>query len=306
MINQIISYWRKDLQRVLFFYESKRSHGDSFFLYLFIFFVFLNIACYWFAMVTAFPSLVFGKTFGYYFKVQFPVGILGALFDSLSFFVTIFIVRRALLTVSTKIYIAHLSIDLVIAVLATFWVILVFIVSGWTVSFIETLGQSEEFVEGWISSSIYQEIIINEFDGAPPPINLANEKKVIDIILTLNEERLLTAAHDISDGGLLPTICEMLFKNNLGMDLNLPDLLSKKDSKDILLHSWCFGEDQGRVIVATKNLNKVKLLLKKYNIKFFILGEVNSSSNLNIKNVTTISINDIKNLYENTLTSIMC
>jgi phosphoribosylformylglycinamidine synthase len=168
------------------------------------------------------------------------------------------------------------------------------------------LGQSEEFVEGWISSSIYQEIINNEFDGAPPPINLENEKEIIDIILKLNEEKLLTAAHDISDGGLLPTICEMLFKNNLGIDLNLPNLLSKKDSKDILLHSWCFGEDQGRVIVATKNLNKVKLLLKKYNIKFFILGVVNSSSNLNIKNVTTISINDIKNLYENTLTSIMC
>jgi len=168
------------------------------------------------------------------------------------------------------------------------------------------LGQSEEFVEGWISSSIYQEIINNEFDGAPPPINLENEKEIIDIILKLNEEKLITAAHDISDGGLLPTICEMLFKNNLGIDLNLPDLLSKKDSKDILLHSWCFGEDQGRVIVATKNLNKVKLLLKKYNIKFFILGKVNSSSNLNIKNVTTISINDIKNLYENTLTSIMC
>ena len=60
---------------------------------------------------------------------------------------TIFIVRRALLTVSTKIYIAHLSIDLVIAVLATFWVILVFIISGWAVSFIETLGQSEELIQ---------------------------------------------------------------------------------------------------------------------------------------------------------------
>ena len=147
MINQIISFWRKDLDRALLFYESKRSQGDSFSLYLFIFFVSLNITCYWFAMVTAFPSLVFGKTFGYYFKVQFPVGILGALFDSLSFFVTIFIVRRALLTVNTKIYIAHLSIDLVIAVLATFWVILVFIISGWTVSFIETLGQSEELIQ---------------------------------------------------------------------------------------------------------------------------------------------------------------
>ena len=147
MINQIISYWRKDLNRALLFYESKRSHGDSFFLYLFIFFVSLNIVCYWFAMVTAFPSLVFGKTFGYYFKVQFPVGILGALFDSVSFSLTIFIVRRALLTVSTRIYIAHLSIDLVIAVLATFWVILVFIISGWAVSLLETLGQSEELIQ---------------------------------------------------------------------------------------------------------------------------------------------------------------
>ena len=48
---------------------------------------------------------------------------------------------------STKIYIAHLSIDLVIAVLATFWVILVFIVSGWIVSFVETLGQPEELIQ---------------------------------------------------------------------------------------------------------------------------------------------------------------
>jgi len=147
MINKIISFWREDLGKVIVFYESKRSQGDYFFLYLFSFFVFLNIACYWFAMLTAFPSLVFGKTFSYYFKIQFPVGVLGALFDSLSFFVTIFIVRRALLTVNTKIYIAHLSIDLVIAVLATFWVILVFIVSGWAVSFIDTLGQSAELIQ---------------------------------------------------------------------------------------------------------------------------------------------------------------
>ena len=147
MINQIISFWREELGKVIVFYESKRSQGDYFFLYLFSFFVFLNIACYWFAMLTAFPSLVFGKTFSYYFKIQFPVGVLGALFDSLSFFVTIFIVRRALLTVNTKIYIAHLSIDLVIAVLATFWVILVFIISGWVVSFIDTLGQSAELIQ---------------------------------------------------------------------------------------------------------------------------------------------------------------
>ena len=44
-------------------------------------------------------------------------------------------------TTDEKVYIAHLSIDLLIAIIATFWVILVFIVSGWVVGFIETLNQ---------------------------------------------------------------------------------------------------------------------------------------------------------------------
>ena len=167
------------------------------------------------------------------------------------------------------------------------------------------LGQSEEFVEGWIGSTIYQETINSEFDGAPPPIDLAKEKAIIDIILTLNQEKLLTGAHDISDGGLLPSICEMLFKNNLGINLNIPEALSSKSSRDILLHSWCFGEDQGRIIVATNDLDKVKLFLNKNSIDYYTLGKVNSSSNLNVKNITTISIKDIKKLYENTLPSIM-
>ena len=167
------------------------------------------------------------------------------------------------------------------------------------------LGQSEEFVEGWIGSTIYQETINSEFDGAPPPIDLAKEKVIIDTILTLNQEKLLTAAHDISDGGLLPSICEMLFKNNLGINLNIPEALSNKSSRDILLHSWCFGEDQGRIIVATNDVEKVKLFLNKNSIDYYTLGKVNSSSNLNVKNITTISIKDVKSLYENTLPSIM-
>ena len=52
--------------------------------------------CYWLAMITAFPDLAFGPSFKFYFKVQFPVGILGALFDSLSFFITLKIIRKAL------------------------------------------------------------------------------------------------------------------------------------------------------------------------------------------------------------------
>ena len=98
-------------------------------------------------MLTAFPNLVFGKTFSYYFKVQFPVGFLGALFDSLSFFITINIIKRALRNKGNVAYIAHLSIDILIAILATLWVLFVFTISGWIVGFFDSLHQVTEVTE---------------------------------------------------------------------------------------------------------------------------------------------------------------
>ena len=167
------------------------------------------------------------------------------------------------------------------------------------------LGQSEDFTEGWIGCSVYQEIENKIIDAAPPPVNLEKEKKIIDILLQLHTKNLLTAAHDISDGGLLTAICEMLFKNNLGLNLNLPKSLLKIDSKDPTLHSWCFGEDQGRIIVATNKIDKVKFCLKDSNLDYFVLGKTNASNNLNLNDITTISIKSLKNSYERTLPLIM-
>ena len=123
--------------------------------------------------------------------------------------------------------------------------------------------------------------------------------------MKLNEQKLLTAAHDISDGGLLTTVCEMLFKYNLGLDINLPSNLINYDSYDPILQSWCFGEDQARIVIATKDSKKVRLILKENNVDFFILGKTNSSSNLNLKDITTISISDIKDLNEKTIPLMM-
>ena len=167
------------------------------------------------------------------------------------------------------------------------------------------LGQSENFTEGWIGCSVYQEIENKIIDAAPPPVNLEKEKKIIDILLQLHTKNLLTAAHDISDGGLLTAICEMLFKNNLGLNLNLPKSLLKIDSKDPTLHSWCFGEDQGRIIVATDKIDKVKFCLKDSNLDYFVLGKTNASNNLNLKDITTIYIDSLKNSFEKTLPLIM-
>ena len=138
---RILAIWRDSLHTILDIYERRRGPLRIFFPLLFLFFVFLNVGCYWWGIFTAFPQYMLTYEANHYLKLQFPVGILGALFDSLSFFVTIWIIRRALTAKSTTEYVMHLSLDLVIAVVATFWVLFVFTAGGWFISLFESVPE---------------------------------------------------------------------------------------------------------------------------------------------------------------------
>ncbi len=141
-MHPVFHEWRAALCRLNDYYTRKRPQVSYFYLRLFFFFVILNVGCYWWGIFTAFPGAVFGEETRFYFKVQVPVGILGALFDSLSFFVTVYIIRRALKATSGFNFVSHLSFDLIIAVLATFWVLFVFSFSGWLVSLTEPVKET--------------------------------------------------------------------------------------------------------------------------------------------------------------------
>ena len=138
---RIVAIWRDSLHTILDIYERRRGPLRIFFPLLFLFFVFLNIGCYWWGIFTAFPQYMLTHEANHYVMLQFPVGILGALFDSLSFFVTIWIIRRALAAKKTSEYVMHLSLDLIIAVIATFWVLFVFASGGWFISLFETVPE---------------------------------------------------------------------------------------------------------------------------------------------------------------------
>ena len=133
-MHPVIFTWKRSLAKLLDLYDRNKRPYPRFFALLFLAFVTVNLACYWFAMFTVFPENTRGISGAHYFKVQFPVGFLGAVFDSLSFFITIFIVRRALRSTSGASYVAHLSVDFLIAIVATWWVLFVFTFSGWIIS----------------------------------------------------------------------------------------------------------------------------------------------------------------------------
>lgn len=97
--------------------------------------------------------------------------------------------------------------------------------------------------EGHLGQSLYQQIICGNLEGAPPPVDLGDEKKAGDLVRAMIREGWVNTVHDISDGGLLTAIAEMALAGKIGVEIfsyegKLPP------------HAIWFGEDQGRYIVA--------------------------------------------------------
>jgi phosphoribosylformylglycinamidine synthase II len=96
---------------------------------------------------------------------------------------------------------------------------------------------------GWLGSSLYLREVCGREEGAPPPVDLATERRNGELVRRLCEQGLIEACHDLSDGGLYVALAEMALASAIGADLQLP-----KDCDDGA--GWLFGEDQGRYLVA--------------------------------------------------------
>jgi len=97
--------------------------------------------------------------------------------------------------------------------------------------------------QGWLGQSLYLRDVCGREDGAPPPVDLIEERENGDVVRALIGEGLVSAAHDVSDGGLLVAIAEMAMASGIGATLGAAP-------EDTAPHAFWFGEDQARYIVT--------------------------------------------------------
>jgi phosphoribosylformylglycinamidine synthase len=97
---------------------------------------------------------------------------------------------------------------------------------------------------GWLGQSLYLRDICGREAGAPPPVDLAAERKHGDFVRALITGGQATAVHDLSDGGLLVALAEMAMASGIGAALETP--------AGQLPHAFWFGEDQGRYVLTVK------------------------------------------------------
>ena len=96
---------------------------------------------------------------------------------------------------------------------------------------------------GWLGQSIYLREICAREEGAPPPVDLIEERENGDFVRGLILDGTASAVHDLSDGGLLVALAEMAMASGIGATLDAPP-------DDIPAHAYWFGEDQARYIVT--------------------------------------------------------
>ena len=99
--------------------------------------------------------------------------------------------------------------------------------------------------QGWLGQSLYLRDICGREEGAPPPVDLVAEKLNGEFIRGLIEDGRVTAAHDLSDGGLAVALAEMAIASGIGATLDAP-------SAKVPPHAFWFGEDQARYVVTAR------------------------------------------------------
>ena len=159
---------------------------------------------------------------------------------------------------------------------------------------------------GWLGSSSWLAEIAGREDGAPPPVDLVMEKLTGELVLGLIKDGLVTAAHDLSDGGLAVGLAEMAMAGGIGatiaaMPFGLP------------AHAELFGEDQARYVLTVANKDALDEISRRVSaivasgealVLMTVLGKTGGTT-LTLPGEDPISLVELGKAHENWLPAYM-
>jgi len=137
--------------------------------------------------------------------------------------------------------------------------------------------------KGHLGASLYLREIEGREDGAPPPVDLAAERRNGDFVRGQVAAGRVAACHDVGDGGLLVAIAEMAMAGGKGI------MLADLPAANAVL----FGEDQGRYLIETSAPGTVLAAAKNAGIYTQRIGAVGGAA-LTLPGGNAISVHDLK------------
>lgn len=92
--------------------------------------------------------------------------------------------------------------------------------------------------------------LMGHLGGMPPKVDLQRERILGEILVAGSRDGMLSAAHDVSDGGFAQTIVEMALRSGVGARLWLPD--------DVDPFVQLFSESAGRAVVVVPRSEEMR------------------------------------------------
>lgn len=149
-----------------------------------------------------------------------------------------------------------------------------------------------------ISSSEYLATYLGIKESPAPYFNLDNEYEMQFAVQGLIKNKLISAAHDVSDGGLYVTLVEMSIPRDLGFDI-VTDAEIREDA-------FLFGEGQGRVVVTVNEETEDQFIefMLEHKVNITLLGHV-TKGKMQIDEEQFGYISEAKVIYQNALGNLL-
>ena len=147
-----------------------------------------------------------------------------------------------------------------------------------------------------LGGSEYLKQIHDQVLGMAPELNLDEEHNLQKATLELIRSGLINSAHDTAEGGLAVCLAESSMNvNNIGVDAKIENTAQA-----------LFGESQSRIVISfnPENANQVNEVLSNHNVKSFELGTTKKNT-FRLNDSINISIDEIRDLYENAIPNLM-
>nr|WP_103939958.1 phosphoribosylformylglycinamidine synthase subunit PurL [Thermomonospora echinospora] len=152
------------------------------------------------------------------------------------------------------------------------------------------LGQTREEFGG----SEWAHVVYGHLGGLPPLVDLAAERALAAVLIAGAREGLLSASHDISDGGLSQSLVESCLRGGLGCRITLPG------DPFVTL----FSESVARAVVAVRPGSEARLgqLCEAAGVPVTQLGVVGGDS-FTVEGLFSIPLHELREAHERLLPS---
>jgi phosphoribosylformylglycinamidine synthase len=151
--------------------------------------------------------------------------------------------------------------------------------------------------QGWLGQSLWLREIAGREEGAPPPVDLAAERRNGDFVRGCILAGEVLASHDCADGGLLVALAEMAMGSGIGARL-------APAPEGIPAHGFWFGEDQARYVLAVADGAALIAKAKAAGVPARLIGMA-GGGDLVLPDGTAISVPKLAAAHEATLPALM-